>query len=335
MSQHIGDKITRRDVARRAGVAESTVSFVVNGRSRVAPETRQRVLDAIEELGYTPNTIARNLRARRSSFIGVIIPDFQNPLYGGIIKGIESTVSSAGYSVVVMCHSDDKPFSKIIQGCLEARMAAVISCDGGHPPEAFDPLIKAGLHVITCLYKLDHDAIFCVLPDYDVGIREATSYILSLGHRKICLIPGGNDPRLQLWQRYLDKPDTSICVYGPVNSTYAGAMTVLDEIPAWNATAIFATNDMTAIAALHLLPKKGMPVPEAISVVGHDDILLSRYSNPPLTTIRIFEEKLGQEAALSALELVGGITPKDRFVDTEFVVRESTAKVKKSALKVP
>ncbi len=333
-------KITHRDdVARMAGVSSATVSYVVNNGPRpVSPETRARVLDAIDKLGYRPNAVARNLRRQRTTTLGLILPDAQNPFFAEVARGIESVALEHGY-VVIQCHSDFSAARELqfVETLYGERIAGVLwfptSGDAGPANRLAE--YRVPLVVIDRLGPGIHAP--SVVADNFHGAYLATRHLIDLGHRRIGCIARPSDlshseQRIRGYLQALQDggiaPDEDLIVrsgYRPEAGRVA-ALELLRRSPA--PTAIFAYNDFMAIGALRAAYERRLRVPEDLAVVGFDNIPQAALTCPALTTVSQAKTELGRQAARLLLDMIDGRTPETNQIvlGVELVIRESTVK---------
>jgi LacI family transcriptional regulator, galactose operon repressor len=306
-------RITRNDVAARAGVPPSTVSYVINNGPRpVSHSARERVLKAISELGYHPSEVARSLRTQRTLTIGLVIPDAANPYYGELARAVEEVSFQNGYTVI-LGHS-----SHLFER--ELRYAQVLrskQVDGAifHPstPDlgAVYSLVQAGIQVVI-LERLV-PGYPCIVADDEGGGYLATRHLLDLGHRRIACIVRDGDPttssarvdgyRAALAEKGI-KLDGRLIVASEFE--YAAGERATRQLLALpkRPTAVVAHNDIMAIGAMKAIDEAGLRVPEDISLVGFDDIALAKYVRPPLTTVANPKDQMGRAAAELLLRLL-------------------------------
>lgn len=330
-------RITMEDVAERAGVSVTTVSHVINRTRPVSEELRTRVLAAMDELGYRPNLLARSLRRGRTHTIGMILPDNVNPFFAEVARGVEDTAFGQGYSVVI-CNTDGDLDKESFYASLlaEKRMDGIIFVAAGGSAEQVRALQDRGMLVVVVDRELPEVAVDQVLTDNAHGGYLATRHLIELGHRRIGCITGPSDvtpsaERVTGYRRALEEAgipiDERIIVRGDFQceSGYRVAQHLLTL--AQPPTAIFACNDLMAIGAISAAVSLGYRIPEDISVVGFDDIRLSSYTNPPLTTVHQPIYEIGVLATTILLERMKDRTmpPSRRVLETHLIVRQSTA----------
>ncbi len=328
-----------REVAERAGVSVTTVSHVINNTRTVSPDTRRRVEEVMQTLGYQPNVLARSLRRGVTHTIGIILPDSANPYFAEVVRGIEDTSFAQGYSVI-LCNSDNDLekehhytnvlVEKQVDGII--FVAAGLSADNIHKLQARRvPLVLVDRHVPDV--QVDE-----VLADNQHGGWLATRHLIDLNHRSIACIAGpaglrSSSERVEGYRLALESAgilfDPKWVVEGDFQyqSGCSAAKKLFHHQP--SPTAIFACNDLMAIGAFRFAHEKNLRVPEQLSIVGFDDVHLASYTNPPLTTIRQSKREMGAQAAKLLLERIAqqDLEPHQEILDTELVIRGSTAVV--------
>ena len=313
--------VTRNDVAQYAGVSTAVVSYVVNeGPRPVAPETRQRVLDAIRVLGYRPNATARALRMGTTRTFGLITPDGGNPLFAELAKAIDKEASARGY-VVLQTGADGDPETeraKVAQ--LVARQVSGLLLVA--PTEDPD-LTEIDLPVIAINRVLP--TVSSVRPQYRAGARAGVNHLIDHGHHRIGLVIGGppGGERELGWRDALRQAGLAD---GPIARTtfsrpggYAAAQQLLAATS--RPTAIFASSDLQAVGVLRALHEADLSVPEDIAVVAFDGTAETEYTWPPLTVVRQPLEDLAREAVTRLID--GEDTIEALTYPTKLVLRSS------------
>lgn len=325
---------TIKEVSRRANVSASTVSRVLNGTVPVADETRQRVLEAIEELDYRPNAFARSLATNRSGGIGVSVNDLSSPFYGAMVNGIEKEAEAAGMHLLVSSgHADAEKERRALEFLMERRPDALVVHVESIPDLELVDLMQGDVPVVLVGRYLAEMEGRCVYLDNEAGGELATQHLIDHGHERIAHITGplsypDSRARLLGHRRALDRAgiafDERLQVEGDFveDGGYRAVRRLLDR--GVDFTAIFSANDQMAIGALQALREASIRVPEDISVIGYDDVLFARYLTPTLTTVRQPLEEMGRAATRIALDLLEGTEEEvvHRF-EPSLVVRES------------
>jgi LacI family transcriptional regulator len=334
--------ITIKDVAQRAGVNASTVSRVINNDCKLSirEETKRRIFDSIRELGYHPNSIARNLRLKTSDAIGMLIPDITNPLFPEVIKGVENLASEKDLSLI-LCHTGDNHEKelKMIRVLINRRVDGLLLASVHMRAETIEEVEQSGIPYVLVNRGSRKNAGAYVVADNTAGAKMAVHHLISLGHKKIAHIAGflytdTGIERIEGYRQELNLADI------PFNSGYmveAGytepegyqAMNKLLLLPD-RPTAVFAANDLLAMGAILAIQEKGLRVPEDISIVGFDGIWLVERITPALTTVKVALNEMGYLAMNMLFNKMKGIpVEQERIVlQPSLVVRCSTAQVK-------
>jgi LacI family transcriptional regulator len=324
------------DVADAAGVSISTVSHVLNETRFVSEETKAKVLDAIVKLGYRPSSLARALVRQETRTIALIVPDNVNPFFAELARGIENHGFAANYNVI-LCNSDRSTSKELayLDMLISKRVDGIIYMTADTATERLHPLRDNRIPVVT--FDRDYEDTDAILLDNFRGGYEATCHLIDLGHRRIGCICGPDSPsrsgeRVQGYRTALEEAripvDSTLISTG--DWTYESGrrasrdLLLLPEPP----TAIFACNDTMAIGAMAYLHECGRCLPEDVSIVGFDDITLSAFTNPPLTTIATPVTDIGQQLCQVLLDRIAGKLPSapQRFtVSSRLIIRKSTA----------
>lgn len=334
--------VTMKDVAARAGVSLQTVSNVINDRSsEMRPETRQRILRAMEELGYHPNAQARGLRSQRTWTIGFLTVDpsaqfLSDPFHNAIMSGMGDLLREKGYYLLVHALDPSQPGEEYHRLCRERRFdGAVLHLSGPQPERkrCARLLAAAGRPFVLVEEAVDAETGAGVLAENRGGAFEAVVHLHEQGHRRIAfLTPEWPWPALEERQAGYRE---ALAAYGgePVLWTipdetveaaraYAEAALRAPDAP----TAILCSNDLLALGALQAARSLGRRVPEEVAVVGFDDFDFARFVDPPLTTVALPAYEMGRRAAGLLLGHVGNghfETRAERFPVT--LVRRGTA----------
>lgn len=321
-----------KDVALKAGVSIATVSHVLNGTRGTRPQTRQRVLAAIEDLGYAQNQAARNLVMGRSSLLGLIISDIRNPFFPEVTAAFQDQALLHNMdALVVNTNYDAHRTLNSVKRMIGLQVPALAILTSQIAPGVMDMLAEQKIATVYLdLGRVDR-YISNILLDYERGIAEGLEYLRNLGHRRIAYI--GGPLHLHSAQRrkkaYLETaaelgldPDYAIDADFTVKGGYYACSKLLSgRAP----TAIMAANDLTAIGVLHRAYDGGLRVPEDLSVVGFDDILIAEFTQPALTTLAVPRTEIGKVAfeALWAMMSDPGAEGREFRLGTHLVVRQS------------
>lgn len=327
---------TIKDVAALAGISYTTVSHVVNKTRPVSEEVRLKVEAAIKSLDYVPSAVARSLKAKSTATIGLLVPNSLNPYFAELARGIEDYCERNGYCVI-LCNSDDNPDKQrsYLRVLLEKRIDGLIVASAGGDSGLAQGLAGVRTPMVIVdrgLEGLDADLVRI---DHEYGAYLATRHLLELGHRDIASIGGPAHTsvaqmRLAGYCRALKEAGVEVPGGRMLESDftsiggYNAASILLEKNPP---SAIFAGNDMIGIGVLRAAAERNIRVPSELSVIGFDDIQMSRYVYPALTTVGQSILQLGEMAAEVLLRRIA--TPElatdQRIVTPSIVMRESTA----------
>jgi DNA-binding LacI/PurR family transcriptional regulator len=327
---------TLEKVALRAGVSRATVSRVVNGSTTVAPEIRDSVLRAVQELGYVPNHAARSLVTQRTNSIALVLPEpstrvfSDDQFFPGIIRGVSQELEVAEKQLVLMMASSAASHDRIEQYAMAGHVDGVMvaSVHGADPLPA--TLTRMGVPVVCNGRPLGHSTVPYVDVDSVGGAAAAVRHLVNAGRQRIATIAGPQDmvagiDRLAGYRTELSGSSRRSIVAVGDFTRESGAVAMrqlLEDDPRLDA--VFVASDLMAHGALRTLREAGRRVPDDVAVVGFDDIELAQYTEPPLTTVRQPIVDLGRELVRQLLRLAGGEDIEPFVVlPTEMVVRES------------
>jgi len=324
-----------RDVARRAGVSVATVSYVVNNSRRTLPETRERVLRAVRELGYVHNAAARHLAVGRSSLAGLVVPDIANPFFPELALGFQDEALLHDVDTVVMNTNHDAQRSRAcVNRLLALRVCGAAVASSLSPDLDSNVAALLGRNNVPAVYfdlgRTDRWASDIVI-DFGRGIGEALDHLRELGHLRIGFIAGSPQVR-SLERRMRDFSEgaarrglrsRTVVSDETVQGGYFAASKLLGDFAP---TAVVAANDLMAIGAMHLAHDRGVAIPGGLSVIGIDDISLAQYMNPALTSIAVPRKRLGAAAFQAIWRLASGeaCSGAKYVVETSLVVRRSS-----------
>lgn len=301
---------TIKDVAHRAGVGISTVSRVMNQSGYVSAQTTERVLAAIDALGYKPSEIARSLKRRTTHSIGLLVADVGNPFFAEIARVIEQECRAHGYTLL-LCNTDDEREheAKAVTTLLEYRVDGILWF-APQDADLVDEVVSEGMRVVTVSAAFEKAQLDAVWVDERQGVIDAVRHLASLGHRCIGYIAEPQSASVQLRiagyrqaVRELDlDSDAGLIVRGTFRkgSGSAAVAQLLERKP--QPTAIIAANDVMAIEAMNTLREQGLRVPEDLAVVGFDDIDTAALKGIELTTVAQPKQEVGRVAVRCLLD---------------------------------
>lgn len=320
---------TIRDVARASGVHISTVSRSFSAPHLVNADTRSRVLAVAEKLEYRPNRAARALITGKTHNLGLIVADIANPFFPPLIKAAERQARLHDNHIFVTDTSEDAIAEEELVRALAKQVDGVLLCSPRMSNSLIEQLSRqVPLVVVNRLVA----GLPCVVMDVAGGARGAVAHLVGLGHRRIALLGG---PRGSWTNREIRKAASAaaraagaeLTVIGPNQPTEDGGRAVAERVVRERATAVLAYNDLMAIGLMEGLDALGLRVPDGTSVVGIDDIALSRLTRPKLTTVATPTAAAGRAAVDMLLQYGADRRTTARSVlQTDLVVRESTAK---------
>lgn len=342
--RHLG--VTIRDVARAANVSISTVSHVLSGKRPTSGQTRRRVQDVIEQLGYRPNRVAQSLVWRRPFALGLIIPDITNPYFPAFAHGAEDRVRDRGYTLMLgNSEYDPRREASYLELVRSRQLAGAIYCLGDEMSPILPEIQRAvgeGLSIV--LVHSPMASVPTVCADNRQGGRLAAQHLLDLGHRTIGLISAlpldeGMADREGGFLEFLRDVGMAVdraavpTMYGDhqIEGGRRATAELLRHAP--ELTAIFVLNDLMALGALEAARAAGRRVPDNLSIIGFDDIPFAALANPPLTTVGQPIRQLGEYAADLLLRVIeDGVRPTveasvqpNVLLPNELKVRQSTA----------
>ena len=322
------------DLARAAGVSRSTVSLVLRNSPLVKRETRQRVEDAIDRLGYVYNRNAANLRRRTSDMVAMVINDLTNPFFAELAVGLEEALEAAGYvSLMANTGEDPERQRRVMETMREHGAAGFVLCPAmGTETRQVSAMTDWNVPVIQVMRWLAGARMGSVVPDYALGMRMAAERLLALGHRRIAFLGGieGNVvtvERIRGYRAALDgagiAPDPTLIVPAAVNP--GGGVEALRTALALDCppTAALCFSDVVAFGVLDASAAAGLKVGRDFSVIGFDDVAGARHTLPPLTTVAVYPRELGRRSAAALLRRVADPSepPEQEILAPSLVVR--------------
>ncbi len=333
-------RVTIRDVAERAGVSPTTVSFVLNdvGDVNLRDETRQRVLKATEELGYAPSAAARSLVSGQTCTIGLVIFAAEqiqvDAFLPQMLYSLNRVSREHGFRVLLEPLEDISQPEVYLELVHSKQIDGLVVLNRREDDAELLALIESGFPLVL-IGSMDHPSA-CYVGTDDVGLAEkATAHLLGLGHERVAYISYapctylGARSRLLGYRKALkgaELPfDESLVGYSDhsAESGYQAMSRLLDTTP--RPTALFAGNDTIAFGAMAAVRERGLRIPDDFAVVGYDDIPKARFATPPLTTIWSKPVEVGKRAGEMVISLINGETPDETqvIIEGEFIIRES------------
>jgi LacI family transcriptional regulator len=330
-------KLTVADIAKLADVSAMTVSRVLSGRGSVAKKTRERVLAIVKENDFIPNINARGLAGNRTNILGMLIPDLNTQYISELARGASLTASQNGFDFVIYptphdTQADHERLAKIGRNITDGLLIVLPQTSEAY----LSSLKRSGLDMVIIDHRGESSQFPSVAANNYNGARQAVDHLITLGHTRIGFITGRMDTyasreRLRGYREGLltkgIQPQEELIAIGDFQQTRGFEATKellsLPEPP----TAIFASNDVSAFGALDAAKSLGLRVPEDISIVGFDDIPMSSYVHPALTTVRQPLFEMGVTATKLLISMLAKIELPTEHIElpTQFIIRASTA----------
>jgi LacI family transcriptional regulator len=306
--------ITISDVAARAGVSQASVSRVLNGKQSVDPAIVRSVRAAVSALGYSPSVAARSLVHGRNDTIAMVVPDLENPLFQGILRGLSRAAASDGYRVLVADTAEriDEEESTAVEA--RQRCDALVLCAPRMPEERLRRLVERVDPVVVVNRQLPGAQVPVIGVDYVRGIRDLVEHLAGLGHRRIAYVSGpassaSNAERLRgVDESLAADPGVRIDVIAGgsrLDDGYESAGAVL-EATRDGVTAVIAFNDLVALGLMTRLRELGVDVPGELSVAGFDDVPMARFATPRLTSMSVPRGEIGAQVWARLRTLIAG-----------------------------
>jgi LacI family transcriptional regulator len=338
-------KSTIEDVAREAGVSITTVSRALNGNYPVKKETLERVLQAVKKLGYQPNPLARGLINKKTNTIGVVVPGLTNMFFTEVMEGIEDVAREKGYEVFIASTKGSLEYERCcMDKLIEKLVDGIILIDPQTDNIISGYIQEASLKLpVLCVNGFYHNVESnFIISNQEKGTWDALDYLLSLGHRHIVFIRGGEsysyDLKEKICMEWAEENSCKVDIISVEDGNSIGVVhNTAEEIKrlcrkglniGHEITAIFACNDLMGVGALNACRELNIDVPGRVSIIGFDNIIISQMTSPNLTTVDQSMRMLGQEAAEGILFMINSksLHMEKRFVDTVLVKRESCEK---------
>lgn len=336
MPQKRTNRVTIRDIANAAGVSPATVSRILNNSAAVDPDKEKLVLQAIERLNFQPNTTAQGLASGRSSTIGVLTQHLGSPFFGDMLLGIELGLRATRYATIFASSQWNLKDDLMVLDTLMRRQVDALIVIGGEIPTERMLELAEHLPLVVVGRQIEGLENQCVCLSNFEGAYRATRYLIEMGHTSIAHITGNlshqdaHDRREGYLQALQDanltiNPDYIVTGDYTETSGVMGVARLLAVRDGAPFTAIFAANDQMAAGARLALHRRGIRVPEDVSLVGFDDVPNAPYMTPPLTTIRQPALEMGEKAAQLILAMLENKPVQGVLFPIQLIVRESVA----------
>jgi len=326
------------DIAKRARVSPSTVSRALDDHPHIKAETKKRIQELAKEMEYVPSTVAKSLAANKTWTIGMVLAAISDPFMGRVIEGVERVAIEAGFNVFISTSQNDRQQEIAAIKMLQRRRVDGIIVIASHLFDQYPRFFeRSKVPIVIINEQKPGETMHFVTVDDVHAAQLAVEHVLALGHRRIGYVgvtnhAKSNQYRLKGYQDALEAAGiasdpalifTSDTIKGDAKVGEASLETLL----AAGATAVFCFNDTTAMGLLAACHKRGVFVPDNLSIIGFDDIDMATYTVPPLTTIRQPQFELGHRAMHMMLDLLAGQEPENQILPGELVVRQTTARL--------
>lgn len=326
-----------RKIAEIAGVSVATVSRILNHPERVSEKTKEKVRAVMAEMDYSPNALARGLNLKRTNTIALVIPDIQNPLYTELARGVES-IAHRNDNIFLLCNTeqDVEKERSYVRMLIDKKIDGVILAYTGLPDDELQEMKRRDIDLLLCGTNAADKGISSVYSDFRTGARIAVQHLFKIGYTRIAFIMGSdryveNKEKMRGYQSAIADRGGEVhphyLVHGndDINSGYLAAMRLLKVRP--RPEAVFVSNDLMAIGAVHAFKEAGLHIPEDIGIVGYDNITMGSYVEPKLTTVSWPVYKMGVIAARILLDEIG---LERKELVTQNILLEPKLKIRKS-----
>ncbi|MTH54367.1 substrate-binding domain-containing protein [Bacillus mangrovi] len=335
---------TIKDIARAAGVSITTVSRALNGYSDVSEKTRKKIIELSKELNYSPNTLARGLVMNKSKTIGLLVSGFSKESIKDnftfeVLAGINQYAAETDYDLVLFNTNSTMQREKTYtQLCRERRVDGVILQGIRTDDPYLQEVVESNIPCVLIDIPVETDNVAFVSTDNVLGAEKAVNHLIELGHRNIAMINGHDHAfvsreRLKGFKQGLGAHGIPFREEWAVNGEFTekeaekAALELLKKYP--EITAVFCASDLMAFGAVKAVSTLGMSVPQDVSIIGYDDILLAEYFSPGLTTIAQDRQMLGFSAARLLTEMLQEESaPKHIVLETKLKIRQTTAQAR-------
>lgn len=328
-------RVSIKDIAEQAGVSHSTVSRALQGTGRMSEETRARILELADELGYTPDALAQSLVRGSTRTVGVVVTTIADPFVAGIVAGIEEVAGQAGYTVLLgASHMNPDREIEVVENLRQRRVDAVIVTASRVGDHYSRHLQRFGAPIVLVNNMVKGEYLYAITCEQTEGANQAINYLIRLGHKRIAYIGSpsrqlSSQMRQQGYETALNDAgipiDPALIVNPPGAQDVIAGQTALQQLWPARPTVIFAYNDLTAIGVMMAARQMGIRIPQELSIIGFDDIEATEFVTPPLTTVHQPREAMGRAAMQMALDLLHEKAIQNRTLHCDLIIRGSSA----------
>ncbi|WII38319.1 LacI family DNA-binding transcriptional regulator [Paenibacillus thiaminolyticus] len=319
--------VSIKDIAKKAGVSISTVSYALNGSSKVTDETSAKILEIARELNYVPNAAARTLKKRESKIVGVFLTDFKGDVYGELLDGMKEVCNAQGYDLIVC---SGKQSHRMLP---ERMIDGAIILDQTFSSEELIQYADRNHRIVVLDRELEHPNINQVLLDNKAGATLATEYLVDRGHKKIYVVTGpegsyDSNQRMKAVKLVANRSEDVEWIELPGNFKKSGGERAADRIiqEYTEPAAVFCLNDDMAIGLCDRLADTEYRIGEHIHVIGFDNIEITRYMQPRLATIDYSKHKWGALASEQLIKIISGEKVEHERIYVTLVEGESVGR---------
>ncbi|MCJ7841495.1 LacI family transcriptional regulator [Lederbergia sp. NSJ-179] len=315
--------VSIKDIAKKAGVSISTVSYALNGSPKVTEKTSKKILEIAKDLNYVPNAAARTLKKRASKIIGAFMPDYGGPFFGDLLRGMRKTFNQKGYDLIACTGKESHRF--LPEGIIDGA----IILDWNFPDKEILRYADLGSKIVVLDRKLYHPNIEHVLLDNRTGTQLALNYLIEKKHQDIVFLTGPENnfdskQRLQTALEILkEHPHIDYTIYSGNFGQSFGEEVAKEFKQKSTPIAIFSFNDDMAVGLYQGFKKTPYKIGKDIHIIGFDNIEVSKYLQPPLTTINYSKQEWGSVAAKQLLQLLDGNKTQPQLISVRLLERQS------------
>jgi DNA-binding LacI/PurR family transcriptional regulator len=326
-------KATVYTVAKHAGVSIATVSRALAGSRKVTPQTRERVMQAVEDLNFEPNPSARRLAYKKTETIALVFPDISGPFYSTVIRGVEQEAGRHNFNVLIYGTHGKEGSGRYLR-TLTSKVDGLIIMARSIDEDTLWSLERQGVPFVLLGHSNGQLQCSTIAVDNEAGAYKAAAHLLGHGHQRIAIITGPEDSpdnrgRLQGYKKALLDAGISIqqSMVVPGNFEYEGGQIAIHQLLESNQrpSAVLAANDEMAIGAIDAARQRSLRLPEDLAVIGFDDIQMSALTHPSLTTVRQPMQRLGETAVTLLFDRLQNSSgqPRHDVLETRLVLRQS------------
>lgn len=334
----MNDNVTIQDIAEEVGYSANTVSRALNDKAEIREDTKEKILETAEEMGYRPSRVAQRMRAEETGILGVVVANNANPFFSTVVKGIERAASNRGYNIILKDSDEDPDKEKEAIEIMLAEQVDGLLVSPVNSQESNIPEVAEGLPFVAFARHFKSLNTDFVLIDDLKGGYLATNHLIESGYRDVALLNGpmnelSAQERLEGYKKALKEagrePNSNLIYDGilTMEQGYEVGKTILNS--SHSPDAVHTFSDFVALGFMKAVKEKSLRVPEDIGIVGFDDIAFCSYSRVPLSTIRVPIKRIGQEAVKILLDRIqsegeGKQEVSQIRLEPELIVRKSS-----------